>query len=293
MGGPPPPGITSLSRLTILTRGYQELCNMAALILGTDSYLVPQLGTWWTCNKGLTPCVSAQVLNDSEDFCVMVQIMPRVFYHPAETLKNQYDRHPTRFQREPVSLTLAVMLGLGVATGVGTGAAALIQGSRRYLELQAAVDKDLRALEQSVSKLKQSLTSLSEVVLQNRRALDLLFLKEGGLCGALGEECCFYADHSGVIRDSMAKLRDRLNKRQRDREAQQGWFEGWFNQSPWMTTLISTIMGPLVILLLLLTFGPCIINRLLQFIRERLSVTQALVRTQQYRALQTEKIKVP
>lgn len=185
------------------------------------------------------------------------------------------------------------MLGLGVATGVGTGAAALTQGSRRYLELQAAVDKDLQALEQSVSKLEQSLTSLSEVGLQNRRGLDLLFLKEGGLCAALGEECCFYEDHSGVIRDSMAKLRDRLNKRQRDCEAQQGWFEGWFNQSPWMTTLISTIMSPLVILLLLLTFGPCILNRLLQFIRERLSITQALVLTQQYQALQTEKIKVP
>ncbi|CAK7307233.1 Envelope glycoprotein (Fragment) [Vulpes lagopus] len=185
------------------------------------------------------------------------------------------------------------MLGLGVATGVSTGAAALIQGSQRCLELQAAVDEDLRTLEQSVSKLEQSLTSLSEVGLQNRRGLDLLFLKEGGLCAALGEKCCFYADHSGVIRDSMAKLRDRLSKRQRDREAQQGWFEGWFNRSPWMTTLISTIMGPLVILLLLLTFGPCILNRLLQFIRDRLSITQALILTQQYRALQTEEIKVP
>ncbi|CAK7312535.1 Envelope glycoprotein [Vulpes lagopus] len=293
MGGSPPRGITSLSRLTILTRGYQELCNTTAPILGTDSYLVPQPGTWWACNKGLTPCVSAKVLSGSNDFCVMVQIIPRVFYHPAETLENQYDEHPTRFPREPVSLTLAVMLGLGVATGVGTGRAALIQGSRRYIELQAAVDEDLRALEQSVSKLEQSLTSLSEVVLQNRRGLDLLFLKEGGLCAALGEECCFYAYHSGVIRESMAKLRDRLNKRQRDREAQQGWFESWFNQSPWMTTLISTIMGPLVILLLLLTFGPCILNRLLQFVQERLSITQALVLTQQCRALQTEEINVP
>ncbi|CAD7669362.1 unnamed protein product [Nyctereutes procyonoides] len=76
-------------------------------------------------------------------------------------------------------------------------------------------------------------------------------------------------------------------------KAQQGWFESWFNQSPWLTTLISTILGPLVILLLLLTFGPCVLNRLLQFIRERLSITQALVLTQQCRALQTEEINVP
>lgn len=52
-------------------------------------------------------------------------------------------------------------------------------------ELQSLVAEDIRALEDSISKLQESLTSLSEIALQNKRGLDLVFLQQGGLCAAL------------------------------------------------------------------------------------------------------------
>lgn len=65
-------------------------------------------------------------------------------------------------------MTLAGILGLEVAAGVGTGTATLVQTPQYYNELRTATDEELRALEQFISKLEESMTTLSKVVLQNR-----------------------------------------------------------------------------------------------------------------------------
>lgn len=83
----------------------------------------------------------------------------------------------------------------------------------------------------------------------------------------------------------MSRLRERLEKCKRDREATQNWYEGRFSRSPWMTTLLSALMGPLLILLLLLTTGPCIITRLIAFIRKIVSAVQILMLCQHYQRL--------
>ena len=126
------------------------------------------------------------------------------------------------------------------------------------------------------------------MVLQNQRGLDLIFLQQGGICAALREECCFYADHTGVVRESMAKVREGLAKRKHEREQQQGWFESWFNQSPWLATLLSALAGPLILLLLLLTLRPYIINKLVAFIKDRVNTIQLMVLRTQYQPVITE-----
>jgi hypothetical protein len=48
-------------------------------------------------------------------------------------------------------------------------------------------------------------------------------------------------------------------------------------------------VGPLVILLLILTFGPCILNKLVTFEKDWVSTVQLMVLRQQYKGLPSPK----
>ena len=60
---------------------------------------------------------------------------------------------------------------------------------------------------------KDQLDSLAEVVLQNRRGLDLLTAEKEGVFLFLNEECCFYVNQSEIVRDMAQQLREQIMKR--------------------------------------------------------------------------------
>ncbi|RMC18341.1 hypothetical protein DUI87_04227 [Hirundo rustica rustica] len=222
----------------------------------TDKWAVPFISGMWVCQQiGITPCVYLSKFNNLADFCVHVLIIPRVLYHQEEMYHFLEETIQLRKREVMTSITIAMLLGLG-ATGAATDVSALVMQHQGLSQLQMMIDEDLLRIEKSISSLEESISLLSEVVLQNRRGLDLLLMQQGGLCAALREECCFYAGHTGVVRDSMAEWRERVAQRKREREAQQGWFKSWLNQSPRLATLVSTLIGPLTMILLTLIFGP-------------------------------------
>lgn len=76
---------------------HQHLCNSTSDYTQTsdNQYLVLGYNRRWTCDTGLTLCVSITVFNKSKNFCVLVQLVPRVYYHPEEVVIDEYDYQPT------------------------------------------------------------------------------------------------------------------------------------------------------------------------------------------------------
>ncbi|KAK1336357.1 hypothetical protein QTO34_004163 [Cnephaeus nilssonii] len=185
-----------------------------------NRYFVAPEGTWWVCSNGIVPCAFSPSLLSPTDpgICILTHILPQAYYYSGEGGREHLRLEPRRYKRAPVLVPLPVGLGLAGSTTIGT--AALITGHQNYKELGQQVDRDLSTLEKSVGQLEDSLSSLAEVVLQNRRGLDLLFLKQGGLCLALGETCCFYTNHSSVIRESLSQLRKCLLDREERRRTE-------------------------------------------------------------------------
>jgi hypothetical protein len=100
--------------------------------------------------------------------------------------------------------------------GVNTRIAALMLQEKNYNSLKADIDEDIQCIEKLISHLECNVDSLPEVMLQNRQGLDLVFLQQGGLCAALCEKWFFYVNHSGVIRVALAKVRDSIDRHQRE-----------------------------------------------------------------------------
>lgn len=68
----------------------------------------------------------------------------------------------------------------------------LISSQNNFHLLSKAVVKDIQELKQSLVYLTEAVDSLAEMAQQNCCGLDLAFLRDGGVCATLKEECCFF-----------------------------------------------------------------------------------------------------
>ncbi|XP_064219833.1 syncytin-1-like [Aotus nancymaae] len=160
---------------------------------------------------------------------------------------------------------LPFLAALGVTAGVGTGTAGLSYSLRSYQALSEQLINDVGVLSGTINIIQNQIHSPAEVVLRNRRGLDLLTAEKGGICLALGEKCCFYVNQSGIVSDKIKALQADLARRRKALADNPLW-GGWNGLLPYVLPLL----GPLLGLLLLLSIGPVIFNKVMAFIRTQI-----------------------
>ena len=141
----------------------------------------------------------------------------------------------------------------------------------------------------SLASLQRQVTSLAQVTLQNRCALDLLTAEKGGTCLFLWEQCCYYINESGLIEQNVHKLQELK------RELQGTGISGnnpysWF-PSPIMAWLVP-LLGPVAAICFILLIGPCVFKFLQQHIAEMTNIKIIQLLLYKYLPLPTEPLAI-
>ncbi|KAG3266547.1 hypothetical protein H1C71_003079 [Ictidomys tridecemlineatus] len=197
-------GVTSFGNWSIsIAKNYSSptpaLCPPKGTVFmcgGISAF--PRLPANWTGS-----CVLALLLPD-------ITIVPGDEPLPIPSLETLVRRHRRAIEALPLLATL------GITAAVGTGIAGLGTAIHSYRRLSQQLVDDVQTLYGTIRDLQDQIDSLAEVVLQNRRGLDLLTANQGGICLALGERCCFYANKSGIVRTKITELQEDLEKRRKE-----------------------------------------------------------------------------
>jgi hypothetical protein len=110
--------------------------------------------------------------------------------------------------------------------------------------------------------------------LQNRRWLDLLMAEKGKLCLFLGEDCCFFTNKTGMVRDRIKKLRDSAQQLTSSQSTNN------FHLVP----MAHPAGGPSYLCLAVM-FLPCVINILQKFSQESITATSWATSGEQFKTI--------
>uniref|UniRef100_A0A8I5R9P7 Uncharacterized protein n=1 Tax=Papio anubis TaxID=9555 RepID=A0A8I5R9P7_PAPAN len=157
-------GHVAFSNCTSITNVTGPICAVnGSVFLCGNNMAYTYLPTNWT---GL--CVLATLLPDIDiipgDEPVPIPAIDHFIYRPKRAIQ-----------------FIPLLAGLGITTAFTTGATSLGVSVTQYTKLSNQLISDVQILSSTIQDLQDQVDSLAEVVLQNRRGLDLLTAEQGGI----------------------------------------------------------------------------------------------------------------
>ncbi|XP_028621775.1 syncytin-A [Grammomys surdaster] len=238
------------------------------LVSLTYSFCLNSSGVFFLCGNSTYVCLPA----NWSGVCTLVfqypdiQLLPNNQTITVPLLGTVPSSVPASRRKRALPL-LPLLAGLGIASALGLGIASITTSTMYFQQLSKALSESLDEIATSIISLQDQIDSLAGVVLQNRRALDLIVAEKGGTCLFLQEECCFYINQSGVVRYAARKLRERASELG---PSSSSWTQ-WMGLGPWLPSWLTSFMGPILFILVLLIFRSCLLNCLTHSVSRRMS----------------------
>jgi hypothetical protein len=106
------------------------------------------------------------------------------------------------------------------------------------------------------------------MVMDHRLALDFLLAKQGGVCAIANTSCCTHINTSGIVEECAGYILQQAKWLWEQSLETQVSTQVWKQIKSWLPsrTWFLPFLGPIVAIILLLVFGPCILNLLVKFV---------------------------
>jgi hypothetical protein len=170
-----------------------------------------------------------------------------------------------RGKREVTLIVLGITALIVALAGISYG---VITNHVTAKNLTKIVEGTLDQIGLAIKDMQRSLSSLACMVMDHSLALDFILAKQGGVCPIANTFCYTYINTSGSVEEHADYILQQAKWLQEQFLETQVSIQVWDQIKSWLSsrTWFLPFLEPIVAIILLLMFGPCILNLLVMFV---------------------------